>query len=60
VSTSERLIVKIAALPLQLSALPDDWPKWINRFEQYHIASGIAEESDTNKISTLLYCWLRG
>jgi len=51
----------MAALPLQPPASfdfskPDEWPKWIKRFEQYRIASGIAEESDTRQISTLLYC----
>ena len=35
---------------------PDKWPKWKKRFEQYHIASGLAKEDDERQVSTLLYC----
>ena len=35
---------------------PDDWPRWRRRFEQYRVASGLAEESETRQVSTLLYC----
>ena len=35
---------------------PEDWTRWKKRFEQYRIASGLAEEGDTRQISTLLYC----
>ena len=35
---------------------PDDWPRWKRRFEQFRIASGIANDSNAKQISTLLYC----
>ena len=35
---------------------PDDWPRWKRRFEQYRGASGLAGESDSRQVSTLLYC----
>ena len=35
---------------------PDDWPRWKRRFEQFRIASGMADEAPTKQISTLLYC----
>ena len=35
---------------------PDDWPKWIKRFEQYRVASGLSKDSETRQVSTLLYC----
>ena len=35
---------------------PDDWPRWKRRFEQFCIASGLAEGSAERQVSTLLYC----
>jgi len=35
---------------------PDDWPKWIKRFEQYRVASGLSKDTETRQVSTLLYC----
>ena len=35
---------------------PDEWPCWRRRFEQFRVASGLAEESATKQVSTLLYC----
>ena len=35
---------------------PDEWSKWIKRFEQFRLASGLSGESDTRQVSTLLYC----
>ena len=35
---------------------PDDWPKWIKRFEQYRVVSGLSKDSETRQVSTLLYC----
>ena len=51
----------MATLTLQPPALfdfskPDDWPKWIKRFEQYRVASGLSKDSETRQVSTLLYC----
>ena len=35
---------------------PDEWPRWRRRFEQFRVASGLAEDSHKKQISTLLYC----
>ena len=35
---------------------PDEWPRWKRRFEQFRIASGLGEESETKQVNTLLYC----
>ena len=37
-------------------AKPDGWPQWKRRFEQFIIASGVSEECELRKVSTLLYC----
>ena len=33
---------------------PDGWPQWKRHFEQFIIASGVSEESELRKVSTLL------
>ena len=35
---------------------PDEWSRWIRRFEQFHVASGLDTEAGTKQVSTLLYC----
>ena len=35
---------------------PDEWPRWKQRFEQFRLASDLADESDDRQVSTLLYC----
>ena len=35
---------------------PDEWPRWLKRFEQFRIASGLSEESEKRQVNTLLYC----
>ena len=35
---------------------PDEWPLWLNQFEQFHITSGLSEESEQHQVNTLLYC----
>ncbi len=35
---------------------PDEWPKWKRRFTQYLAATGLDQEGDVRKVSTLLYC----
>ena len=42
-----------AAFPFEI---PDVWPKWRRRFEQYQVASGLSKESEECQVSTLLYC----
>ena len=34
---------------------PEDWIRWKRRFDQHHIASGLAEEREARQVSTLLY-----
>jgi len=41
--------------PLNFKA-PEDWPRWKQRFEQFRIASGLAEENAKKQVNTLLYC----
>ena len=36
--------------------VPEEWPKWKKRFDQFRLASGLAAENDERQISTLLYC----
>ena len=33
-------------------ARPEEWPKWIRRFERFRLATGLEE----NQISTFIYC----
>ena len=35
---------------------PDHWPKWKRHFQQYHLASGLLQESEERQVNTLLYC----
>ena len=35
---------------------PNDWPRWMRRFEQFRVASGLANDDASKQISTLLYC----
>ena len=35
---------------------PDEWSRWRRRFEQFRIASGLADSTADKQISTLLYC----
>lgn len=35
---------------------PDDWPRWLRRFEQFRVASGLTEDSPSKQANTLLYC----
>ena len=35
---------------------PDNWTRWLNRFEQFRVASGLDKEEEPKQISTRLYC----
>ena len=35
---------------------PDEWPRWLRRFEQYRVASGLSTEDEEKQLNTLLYC----
>ena len=49
---------KLASIQLEPFnfAKPDEWPRWKSRFERFRSASGLSEEDDKRKFSTLLYC----
>ena len=34
---------------------PEEWPKWIRRFERFRISSGLCEEPGVNQVNTLIY-----
>ena len=34
---------------------PEEWPKWIRRFERFRQASGLSEKSSANQVNTLVY-----
>lgn len=34
---------------------PEEWPKWIYRFERFRIASGLELQSEGNQVNTLIY-----
>ena len=36
--------------------VPDEWPRWKRRYEQFRLASGLSTEDDLRQVSTLLYC----
>ena len=36
--------------------MPDEWPRWKRRFEQFRLALGLSAEDDDRQVSTLLYC----
>ena len=40
--------------------MPDDWPRWIARFDKFRAAAGLAEDSDEKQVNTLLYCMGEG
>ena len=34
---------------------PEEWPKWIRRFQRFRIASGLMDKSDETQVNTLVY-----
>ena len=34
---------------------PEEWPKWIRRFQRFRVASGLSEKSSENQVNTLVY-----
>ena len=37
-------------------AKPEEWPKWIWRFERFRQASGLHTKSPSNQVNALIYC----
>ena len=34
---------------------PEEWPKWIKRFERFRIVSGLNKKDETIQVNTLVY-----
>ena len=34
---------------------PEEWPKWVRRFERFRIASGLASRGEEVQVNTLIY-----
>ena len=41
--------------PEKFSFKPEEWPKWIQRFQRFHKASGLDKQSSENQVNTLIY-----
>ena len=41
--------------PEKFSFKPEEWPKWIQRFERFRKATRLDKESGKNQVSTLIY-----
>ena len=37
-------------------AQPDEWPRWIRRFERFREASGLKSKEQPSQVNTLVYC----
>ena len=37
-------------------ASPEEWTKWLQRFERFHQASRLTEKSEEAQVNTLIYC----
>lgn len=36
-------------------AQASEWPRWLRRFERFHVASGLIDKDEDNKVNTLVY-----
>ena len=51
-----RPIANFQVSPLdKFSFKPEDWLKWIQRFERFHKATGLDERGGENQVNTLIY-----
>ena len=41
--------------PDKFSFKPDEWPKWIQRFERFRKATALNKQSGENQVNTLIY-----
>ena len=41
--------------PEKFSFKPEEWPKWIQRFERFCKATGLDKQSGENQVNTLIY-----
>ena len=42
-------------LPEKFSFKPEEWPKWIRRFERFRMAWGLSKEDEENQVNALIY-----
>lgn len=35
---------------------PEEWPKWIRRFERYRISTELNDKDEVQQINTMIYC----
>jgi len=38
---------------------PEDWPQWKQQFDQFRVASGLAEETEPKQVSSFSIVWAR-
>ena len=41
--------------PEKFSFKPEEWPKWIRRFERFRLASGLCKEDEESQVNALIY-----
>ena len=42
-------------LPEEFSFKPEDWPRWIKRFERFRKPTGLYQKDGENQVNTLIY-----
>lgn len=51
-----RLVANFQVIPPEkFSFKPEDRPKWIQRFERFHKATGLDKQTSENQVNTLIY-----
>ena len=41
--------------PEKFSFKPEEWSRWIRRFERFRLATGLEEKSSESQVNTLIY-----
>ena len=41
--------------PEKFTFKPEEWPKWIERFERFRVASGLETQPEGNQVNALIY-----
>ena len=34
---------------------PEDWPRWVRKFERFRQASGLSEKEEASQVNSLIY-----
>ena len=51
-----RLVTNFQVTPMKkFSFMPEEWPKWIQRFERFHTATRLDKQTSENQVNTLIY-----